>query len=380
MGRIRAPWGLFRRPYVLGDGTKTTVWWYYIYDESGTRHRISTGKISKAAALGEVTRRLREGTAIPAKPTGRTVEEYARKIWDWKGEHIRGRLLRGDLTEGHVKASLGKLKNYIFPTLGAIPIEDVTVLDIEKIMMDQAETLSSSSINAIYMAAKTVWDEAFRTGLVSDDLFAKVRPMAIRNQRREVLTIDQAKALLDRRWWYSDVAWLINLVAATSGARKGELSALMVKDFHGDRLWIGATVRAFAGVQDTTKTGESGKRFAAIPSITTNALKSYLEGRAPTEFIFRNGEENLPPSAILPIRSLGSALAKFNAKNDPLPAVVFHSWRHLVASILSASCGRDAVSLQLGHAVAGVRGVYVHQTEAHIQECLRALESAFSWG
>ncbi len=375
MGRIRAPWGLYKRKYPDGR----FVWWYYIYDKEGVRHRVTTGQTVKSRAMGEVTRRLVEGTAFPSPPPGKgdTVCEWGARIWTWNGEYIKGRLKRGQLTEKYVRGMLARFKKHVDPELGDIKIQDVTVRQLDSLLLALSDRVSSATVNLVYIAMKTVWDEAYRVGDLNEEVFKRLRPMTIVTQKRNILSVEEALSFLSREWWESDMAWAHNLVAATTGARKSELCALRVGDVQKDRIHIQATVRALEGVVDDTKTGAKGKRYAAIPPAAYEAVKPFLT-RPADAFLFETtpGE---PTSTHFSMRVLEDARDLYNGTHEAkLPAIVFHSWRHFVVSALSSRCRPDSVSLHVGHSIPGVKGTYVHQTEDHIQECLGALAEVFA--
>jgi integrase len=375
MGRIRAPWGLYKRVYPDGKH----VWWYYIWGPDGVRHRCSTGQVIKSRALGEVSRRLIEGTALPAKAEAKTgtVDSWIAKIWNWEGDYVKGRLKRGQLSQKYVKGMGSKLKRYVSPTLGKLQLSDVTVGQLDKLVLDLSDKMPTSSVNLVYFAAKTIWDEAFRVGDLQEELFNRLRPMSVDNKVRAVLSTEQALSFLKRDWWESDMAHAHNLVAATTGARKSEICALRVGDVLEDRIHIKATVRALEGLVEDTKTGDKGKRWSAIPPAVFKALKPFLT-RPAGAFLFETtpGE---PTSTHYSMRVLEDAMATYNHAHprEHLPRLVFHSWRHFVVSTLSAKCRPDAVSLHVGHAIPGVKGAYVHQTEEHIHECLGVLTAVF---
>jgi integrase len=373
MGRIRAPWGLYKRKYPGGQ----VVWWYYIYDSAGERHRVSTGHTVKARALGELTRRLSDGTAVPMTGSGNTVSEYIVRVWDWDGDYIKGRLKRGQLSQKYVKGMLAKLKKYVVPEIGREIIGEVTVGRLDELFLDLSDQMSAASANIVYIAAKAVWDEASRKGDIRENIFTKLHPVSVSNKVRAVLSTDQALSFLKRDWWETDMAWAHNLVAATTGARKSELCALRVGDVQPDRIHIKATVRALEGLVEDTKTGAKGKRWSAIPPAVYRALKPFLT-RPAEAFLFETtpGE---PTSTHYSMKSLEFAMATYNHfhPKDHLPKLVFHSWRHFVVSTLSAKCRPDAVSLHVGHSIPGVKGSYVHQTEEHIAECRNAMTDVF---
>lgn len=404
MGRIRQDWGLFARRYVV-KGKKVTVWWYYIYDPSGKRHQLSTSKLTKQEAHNEVNRRLAAGTALPEKAIddslGPTVATAGTTIWDWDGDYIQGRLLKGVLTKSYVEEQAVRFRAHIASAIGERRLATVTVGELEAIFLALARRLAAKTVNNVYSAAKTVWDEYFRQEIIDKNPFHRMSQFEVRSSARSTLEPDDAFELLERRWWRDDVSWAINVTAAATGSRVAELCALPIGRVLADRVRIEAEIRAGEGLVQTTKTGELGKRWSAIPPHVRKILEPIMAGRAADEFVFRAEVGNANQHTKVrqwskahiglevPVKQLKAAVAKLNAHRQEvaaatgeeprlLPAVVFHSWRHFVVSQLSgAKCGPDAVSLQVGHAIEGVKAKYLHQTEAHVQDCLAALTVLF---
>ena len=381
MSRIRQEWGLYPRNYSV-KGRKKTVWWAYVW-ENGKRKCFSTGLTSKAEAHNEVMRLVSSGnleTVLVQK--GETVASMGKKIWDWDGEYITGKKMRGRMSRAYVVEMGNRFEMHVVPTLGQKTLASVSVADLESLFLNLSKILASKSVNNIYAAAKAVFDEAERLDVIVKNPFRKMRPFDSRSAERDVLGLQDAGEILHQIWWRDPVVWAINLTAAATGARVAELCALRVKDVSKDRVWIGATVRALEGVVDDTKTGDVGKRFSAIPPVVFEALRELTEGQPPIAFVFRDRkDEHL--GLEVPLKQLRAAIGRMNERrleaNAPTcPVVTFHAWRHFVVSQLSAKCSSDAVSLHVGHAVGGIKGRYLHQTEAHIQDCLKGVSDIFN--
>lgn len=362
---------------------------------------MSTGKSTKSEAHNEVARLMAADMAIPGfgalsnAPVhrGPTVGEMGARIWDWKGDYITNRNLKGSITKAHVEDQAVRFATHIASAIGEKQISDVGVAELEAIFTGLKKAgLANKTINNIYGSAKTVWDEAFRLEIIERNPFHRMSQFEARSEARNVLSIQQAFAILDRRWWRDDVVWAINVLAASTGGRVAELAALKIHKIQEDRVRVDTAIRAGEGLVEDTKTGDLGKRWSAIPPQVKKVLDLITTGREAEEFVFRSEEGRANQwskdrrfsaehiGLEVPVKQLKAAVGRYNAAHpkNPLPDVDVHSWRHFVVSELSARCGPDAVSLQVGHAVGGVKGKYLHQTEEHIQDCLKALCLIFS--
>ncbi len=378
MSRLRAEWGLYTRKYQT-SAKNVTVWWYYIYDSEGKRHLLSTGETNKNTAMREVARRIAAGTALPQKildkTAGPTVREFAAGVWDWENGWVKGKRLKDEVTPAYAADHAGRIKLHILPALGDRRIRSVGVSDLEPLFQKLAETLAGGTVNFIFKGTKAVFDEAFRLDIIKANPFDRMALYKLETKRKDNLSTEQAFLLLQRRWWADEAMWAINLTAAVTGARVSELCALRVGSVHFDRVVIKGTIRKLIGPVDDTKTGAGGMRSSAIPPVVGAVLITLAKGRDPAEFLFRD-HRHLDVS--IPNKELKTAMDLASKDGVTFPLVTFHGWRHFVESTLSSRILPDPISLHIGHAVPGVKGTYLHQTEDHIQTCLKALTEVWS--
>jgi len=73
---------LFKRTYTLTDGSSEVIWWYYVTDENGKRHRFSLGTSLKTEARGILHNKLKSGDLWPAKGTSLRFQDFTENLLD----------------------------------------------------------------------------------------------------------------------------------------------------------------------------------------------------------------------------------------------------------------------------------------------------------
>lgn len=208
------------------------------------------------------------------------------------------------------------------------------------IVQDLSGHYKPATINRSLGALKKALRMAWERGRVTQDYSGLVKRLPEHNQRTDVLTVAQVRALADAASEPVRAAIWIGLL---TGCRRGEVCKIKAEDIGAD------VIRIEAG---NTKT----LRYREVPIIP--ALRPWLSA--------------LPLS--ITFEGVKSGVRRARVKAG-LPGVGFHILRHSCASILLAS-GADlyTISKILGHS-----SVQVTQRYSHMQTDVQrdALEKAF---
>jgi integrase len=214
-----------------------------------------------------------------------------------------------------------------------------------------------STANRILTVLKAALNRAWRDGKVaSDAAWRRVEPFeSVEAARVRYLSLGEAKRLLEA---CSPAFHRLVRGALETGARYGEMCALLVSDFNADSGTV--------AVRDS----KSGKpRHVILTADGAAFFASITKDRAGSEFLFvkENGNEWLPSHQADPIKE-ACKLAKIN------PPMNFHGLRHTWAShAVMNGVPMLIVAKNLGHAdTRMVEKHYGHLAPSFVADAIRA--------
>ncbi|MGH9027637.1 MAG: tyrosine-type recombinase/integrase [Acidimicrobiia bacterium] len=258
------------------------------------------------------------------------------------------------------------LDRRILPRLGRLPLSKLAPADLDRWYGelrsgDNSRPLAANSVRRIHSVLHRALDQGVRWGWLDANPANRASPPAV---RRPELTVPDpttvARVIAEARRTSPALACFLRL-AATTGARRGELCALRWcdVDFEAASLTIrhGVVEHPTRGVvvQDT-KTHAA--RHLALDPTTVDVLGAHRNGAADDAFLFSHASDGSRPW-----RPHYVTLAFTRLRNRlGLPSVRLHDLRHFAATQLLAG-GQDVrtVAGRLGHADASVTlGTYAH--------------------
>lgn len=232
-----------------------------------------------------------------------------------------------------------RLKKHVLSVIGALPIENVTVRDIEKLKAAcYGKGLAPATTVRVLALTKTVFNYAIRHGMTKGENPVKgVRLPKVNNARTRFLSRDEAQTLLREAHKQNVTLHDTCLMALYTGMRSGEVLRLRWSDIDFEHAVI--TIRE-------TKNGST--RFAYL----TDNVRTMLEARREAQRVGKGGtihersvySENglVFPSARGSVRDSMSHQFKHLVKrlgwnegvDDRRHLVTFHTLRHTFASWL----------------------------------------------
>lgn len=375
---------LYPRSYTDKKGKKYAIWWYYVTDENGKRHRFSLGTKLKTEARFLLDQKIKSDSLMRVNRKAVSFSTFTENFWTWdKCTYVRRKKARGDqISQRWVAQNRGYLRNHILPFIGTKALHVITAAQLEDFLayLKEKKQLSNKSVNNILTSLRAVFSEALRNELISSDPAKMVKPLRNEFSRRGILTTDESKMLLTNPGlWRSQVHYAINVTAATTGARLGELQGLKVRCVRPDRIVIDGVFRRNVGyVAHDTKTGETGLRIIPIPRFTYQTLAPLIEGKDDDEFVFTlNGRSPIGGNTVT--RGLHAALTLMGLseelQNDR--NVDFHSWRHFYGSVLRGYVTDVDLRHVVGHTTEAMTQRYSHRLPAQVEKYAEAQERAF---
>jgi integrase len=268
------------------------------------------------------------------------------------------------------------INRLLIPSFGKLAVGDV---DSERVQsfLNRLVGISPKSIKNVWTTLRIMWNSAVAWKYVTGDL--RVELPKARKLRMRCYSVDEVKRLLANSKGAEQVFfWL----AAETGARAGELTALRVSDVDVNSLYVEISKALWCGAEDTPKT-EAGNRSICISARLGAALKEYIAGRE-EGFLFQTTEGGPWDASNILVRKLNKLLTQLEIpKIDPkiLAKIIgkggtidqatrsekraaslgLHSFRHTSGTAMdSLGIPQQIRKQRLGHSSHGVTEGYTH--------------------
>ena len=253
--------------------------------------------------------------------------------------------------------------NWIDKNLGAKKLIDVTVEDIQSIIITATQTQAPRSVNYIKSTFHLIFNYAKKHDLYfKDNPASKVKVKLKDNRRNRFLREEEARTLLDELGKRSMDLHDMALLSLYAGLRAGEIFNLQWERIFWD------TERIFIA---DPKNGEG--RFEPIHPV----IKEMLQGRyqdSATGYVFkaRNGGKITKVSNTF--QRTVDELGLNDGISDSRRKVVFHTLRHTYASWLVMN-GVDLYTTQklMGHKSNQMTQRYAHLAPGYLEKAVNTL-------
>ncbi|MGJ6962781.1 tyrosine-type recombinase/integrase [Streptosporangium sp. G11] len=328
----------------------------------GKRNRKTVYGATEKEALGKLAE-LRE-----AQSKGQNLTAKPRKFAEWLDEWVEMKRRQGTrpLT---LRGYRQLIRDHIGPALGRKQLDKLTPTDVRRLVEAKAESgLSAATVKQIHGLIRNTLADAEREELVHRNVAKLVKTPAVRREEARVLTIEEARWLLDvikddrlEAFW---------VCALTLGLRRGELLGLRWDDvdFANGLLAVRQTLqRADGSLQFVDPKTDRSRRVVPAPEPTLAVLRKHKRAQAAEQLAAGKRWQNLGlifPSTIGTPIEPGNLSTRWRAtrKRAGLDWLRLHDLRHACASFLLASgASPRTVMKTLGHSQIGLTmNTYTH--------------------
>ncbi|MCP4978375.1 MAG: site-specific integrase [Maribacter sp.] len=252
------------------------------------------------------------------------------------------------LTKQNRKCQKSTLRDYssaihyhLIPAFGHFTISELKISDIEDWITSLL--ISNKRINNVLIPLRRLFDEKFKEGILSKNLFQIYKNLPISTRLPNPFSLEEIKQILgyleDQNKNYFQFAFY-------SGLRTSELIALRWKNINFNNKTIFVCEAKVSGEIKATKT-TTGTRTVRLQKLALEALKSQLQFTDEKEFVFEDPKTNCPWKDDQPLRKRVwiPALKHLNiVYREP------YQTRHTFCSmLLSNGAPPFWVSKQMGH-------------------------------
>ena len=269
--RYKQPFSVFPRKLKSGK----VIYYYQTYDENGKRTATrSTGQITKTAAKHYLIQLYKSGLLVT--PKNISLKDYSKNFWIWnKCPYIKAKIKRGGKISRHYAESQRRcLVLHVLPCLGDYKLSEITPILIEKWMFGMKDAgYKAISINHCKKALNVVFNYAVRENIIKYNPVSDVKPLIGESVKKSILTPDEIRKLFSIKW-NNKQHYVLNMLAASTGMRMGEIQALQIQYVHEEFIEVVHSWDRKYGLK-TTKTGKN--RVIPIPSLVSTNIKQHIK-------------------------------------------------------------------------------------------------------
>ena len=368
MERRKSPYSIHKRPTTRKN---RHVYYARFRDEAGQyNNAVSTGCTNRDDAVRWCELRLKK---TQERKTSITLKDYAEGFWKRSGPYAEGRMAHGfSLSAGTLYVAEAITRKHIVPKWGSWLLSDLTSgkIDAWIIQLRKDNELSSSSVNHILQAMRTMLGQAVSDGFIAENPASFVKPVKSIIVERGILSAVEAKKLLaSPALWRNHTHFVLNLLAASTGARMGEIRALQVQYVFSDHIEIRHSWEGHSGLKDP-KWG-SFRSIPIAPPVFAQ-LSELMVGAAPETLVFHaKGRTDLPMNNHEILAGLYEAMKAIGISENErrIRRITFHGWRHwLNTALRSRGLPDSKLRLITGHRSEAMSDRYTHYQIADLSE------------
>ena len=332
----------------------------------------------------------------PAEEKEETFEAYSSKIWNYdESPYIcrKNRERPNSITRVYADAQLDWLRREVFPNIPVnLKLSKFTPAMAEKIkdkMLDEGK--APSSINKTLQAIRTPLNEAYRLGMISENIAERIKNITVTNRKKGILTVEETLKLEEYlngstvQRTYERNKFLFITLAIYTGMREGEIRALMAEDITISKENKTAYIIIRHAYNDKDKLKcPKGKQERKVPLPYNLALELIeYSGFNPDGFIFfslSRKEKPVCPTSILKWFKEGLIAIGISEEEQKCRNITFHSLRHgFVTATRDAGLSNETRKALVGHKSDSMIDHYTKETESHMQSSLKQIESIFPY-
>lgn len=278
--RVTEPYIIFPRKLASGR----IVYYYQYRDSEGHRSNpLSTGETVLSKAKRKIQQMYNAGAFDTAKGNIK-FGMYTENFFSKSSRYYEYQSLSGKPPKDSTLASYNKiLNNQLLPFFSDRNIANINKNVIKDWVLWASRYWSAKTVNGAHGVLNIILESAVDKEIIQRNPLAGIKFRSVEKKQRELLTVEEISRIYKSGLWARESQRAMFLLAAITGMRIGEISALKKTDFHNDYIDVTKTYSDRFGL-GSTKTGESRK----VP------LKNFVLPASNTEWAFEGVTSDKP--------------------------------------------------------------------------------------
>lgn len=298
-------------------------------------------------------------------------QERQRKLQEEREQTTRLDYVFNQYCESHshkksLNTEVGYYKNWISPVVGSKRLDEIVLLDLERIKKKMTTAgKAARSVQYAKAIVRQIYSYASIRGIFKGEPPTQhfLKKQKLDNKRQRYLSPDEATALLEEIRPHSQQMHDICLLSLNTGMRFGEIASLLWQHVNADN-------RSILIVDPKNKE----TRSAYMTDVVLQMFGDMKRGK-PEELVFpsRTGDKLGKISHTFPkaVKKLGLN----NGITDRRMKVVFHSLRHSCASwLVNAGVELPIIAKILGHKSLEMTTRYSHVNDTSVRNAMQTLD------
>lgn len=278
--RVTEPYIIFPRKLQSG---RVVYYYQFRYPDGRRSNALSTGETVLSKAKRKIQQMYNSG-AFDIQQKSVEFGAFTENFFSKNGQYYEYQSLTGKPPKDSTIASYVKiLNNQLLPFFREKMIADISRDVIKEWVLWASRFWSAKTVNGAHGVLNIILESALDKEIIQRNPLAGIKFRAVEKKQRELLTVEEISRIYKSGLWARESQRAMFLLAAITGMRIGEISALKKTDFHDDYIDVTKTFSDRFGL-GSTKTGESRK----VP------LKGFVLPESNTEWAFEGVTSDKP--------------------------------------------------------------------------------------
>jgi integrase len=309
-----------------------------------------------------------------------TLSVYAVGFWRPDAPFAVDRAAHGRaVSNGYLDVAEIYTRKHLLPAWGTWKLRDLTAkrLDAWVVNLHRRGELAPATINKLIQTLRAILEQAIEDDWIRENPAERIRTIRVRRPSRSILTPSEVLTLLASPDPWDDFRqYAINVLAATTGLRMGEVRALLVDNVKPDHVEVRRSWEQGYGPREPK--AESA-RDIPIAAKVHEILFRVIRETTPTSLLFygKDGKDSpmskswIEKNLARALENVGIPLAEQRERR-----ITFHGWRHFLNSLMRSSGVSDAKTRRVtGHRTAAMTEWYTSWAAVDISEVVTIQDS-----